>query len=239
MRKLKTENVETRIVDNFKRPTTKRPNFPDQPTDADFKQTLNIIEEAKDLYQELHEAGVNILNVANLITYMQYEDKVWIATHESRSIHNKRAIDFKKKIMFRHPEFVNKNEKQRKQFIQQLVRLQAISNDPLFRNKLSLNKRRPYFSKYVLLLESLLNITKKPFRYMAALIGLFYLTPGGTCVRCRRKKNNTCTPLSVFQNCLSHDSIRKSLWNIADAQRKISPLPDDFLVRISSSKNKV
>ncbi|MEW6586251.1 MAG: hypothetical protein AB1442_11660 [Nitrospirota bacterium] len=234
MRKYKSLSGDIRIIDNFKRPARHRPPLPLPPTTDEFEQTEARIKEAEILYDCLVKDGVNVWHLSNIITYIKHDERAWEAVWRSRVRQIKRLVDRIKKTKVRHPEPAKEREskqlKMRKRSFGILIRRGAIEDDPLYRSRLSGTKHRPYLDTKIPLLKALLSETGRPFYYMAALFALFRLMPqGSVCKRC--PKLPRCGPASIL-DCISLDTFRISLSNIAAKTPEKSRLPDNFLVRI-------
>lgn len=246
MRKYKSPSEGVRIIDNFKRPAKKRPPLPLPPSADEFEKNFVRIQEAEDLYKCLMNTGADVRHLSDIITYIKHDEQTWETIQKCKERQTKKLADIIKKTKIRHPEPAKEGEPKRvelrNRILGLLIRSSAIEDDPLYQNRLSGTKHRPYLDKKIPLLEATLKGTGKPFYYMAALFALFRLMPqGAVCKRCPRNKADEgkadqgrqlprCGPKSIL-DCISLDTFRISLWKMTVTTRKKSRLPDDFLER--------
>jgi len=227
MRKHKDKaSKQIRIVYNFRRCAVKRPALPPTPTAEDVEKNVALIQEAKVIHGKLLRAGIDIRSMARIMAYLQRDEQIWATIRVSRERQIKRISDNLHKTEMRHPKGQRIGRAKLRQRIATLHgRRIAIEDDPLYRNWLSGTKRRPHLGRYILLLERLLGNTKKPFHFMAALLGLM---PEGVCDQCKERE---CKPGTIFR-CKRIEVFQKDLWQIARVPRGKTPLPADFLERV-------
>ena len=195
------------------------------PSVSYVNQVEILIREKSDLNEELERIGVDIRQVYHLIARARYHDK----RRKDVYVEKKRALDIWRKELVRgpkkQPDKYSREERLRRSVLKRWNLSIAKFDVEMVNPKKG--KDRKYIHQLCIDLEYILSAkTKRPYRYMAALLSLFGLHPENFCGECRRYDTDKgrCVIVRIF-NCPRHKQARNKIRKMTVELKKRFPAP--------------